>query len=109
MYTLTESFIISRCTERNVYLNTRKTNDYESDLDSIVILLKAMRHDPIINKKVLNILNMDPHPRRIVLSNWLEQLRRNNAPGKLTQTLSFLFDDSIAEKVYELINKSKKN
>ena len=66
-----------------------------------------MRYDPVVNKKVVNILKMDSYPRHIVLSNWLEQLRRNNAPQKLIQTLSYLFDDIIAEKVFGLINKSK--
>jgi hypothetical protein len=50
---------------------------------------------------------MDSYPRHIVLSNWLEQLRRNNAPKRLIQTLSYLFDDTTAEKVYGLINKPK--
>jgi hypothetical protein len=48
-----------------------------------------MRDDPVINKKVINILKLESYPRRIVLSNWLEQLHSNNAPNKLTQTLSF--------------------
>jgi len=66
-----------------------------------------MRCDPVINQKVSNLLNMDSYLRRLVLNNWLEQLRRNNAPQKLTQALSYLFDDLFAEKVYGLINRSK--
>ena len=54
------------------------------------------------------MLAMDPYPRRLVLNNWLEQLRKKNAPKQLTQTLSYLFDDVIAQKIYDLINKSKK-
>jgi hypothetical protein len=52
---------------------------------------------------------MDSYPRCLVLNNWLEQLRRKNAPGKLIQTLSIMFDDSVAEKIFELIIKSQKN
>jgi len=69
--------------------------------------MQAIRKDPVINKKAISILKMESYPRHIVLSNWLEQLRRNNAPQKLIQTLSYLFDDIIAEKIYGLINRSK--
>ena len=79
----------------------------ESDFDTMIKLLQAIRNDPVINKKVKNILKLDSYPRRIVLSNWLEKLRLNNAPEKLTQTLTYLFNDNIAEKVYNLIYRSK--
>jgi len=71
--------------------------------------LQAIRNDPVINKKVKSILKMDAYPRRLVLNNWLEQLRCKNAPEKLIQTLSIMFDDSIAKKIFELIIKSQKN
>ena len=93
---------------RKVSLNTNKTERNEADFESIAKLLQAMRNDPVINKKVINILKLDAYSRRLVLNNWLEQLRRKNAPKKLTQTLSYLFDDIIAEKVFELINRSYK-
>ena len=84
-------------------------NKYESDFESFKKLLHAMCYDPVINKKLVNILKLDSYPRHIVLSNWLEQLRRNNASGKLIQTLALLFDDSIAKKIYELIKNPPKN
>jgi len=82
-------------------------NKTESEIDSIIKLLKAIRYDQVINKKIAGLLKMDAYPRRLVLNNWLEQLRLNKAPQKLTKTLSLLFDDSIAEKVNNLINRSK--
>ena len=87
-------------------LNSITTNIDDSDFKSIAKLLKAMCYDPVISSKVINILNMDSFHRRFVLNNWLEHLQRNNAPKELTQTLSYLFDDLIAEKVYSLINRS---
>jgi len=90
-------------------INVDKIENDDSDFESIRKLLHAIQNDPVINKKVKSILKMDAYPRRLVLNNWLEQLRRKNAPEKLTQTLSILFDDSIAKKIYELINKSQKN
>ena len=88
-------------------LNMIKVNDFEYQIESILILMEAMRRDLILNEKVLNMLKLDSYPRHIVLSNWLEQLRLNKAPKKLTQTLTYLFDDNFAEKVYNLINKVK--
>jgi hypothetical protein len=90
--------------ERNVTLKTKKLNNYEFDFKPIEKLLQAMRCDPVINKKVINTLKMDSYPRRLVLSNWLEKLRRNSAPLKLMQSLACLFDDNIAEKVLILVN-----
>jgi hypothetical protein len=92
-------------------LTTKKANNYESDFESFEKLLHAIRCDPVINKKVSNLLKKNSYLRRLVLNNWLEQLRRNSAPKKLIQTLSYLFDDSIAEKIYGLINslKNKRN
>ena len=81
----------------------------EPDFELIKILLQAIQNDPVINKKVKSILKMDAYRRRLVLNNWLEQLRRKNAPEKLIQTLSILFDDSVAIKIFELISKSQKN
>lgn len=69
------------------------------DYQPVEKLLHAIRYDPLINKKIINILEMESYQRRIVLSNWLEQLRRNNAPGGLTQSLSYFFDEQLAEKV----------
>lgn len=80
----------------------------ESDFPPLEKLLRAACYDPVINKKVVNILKLDSYPRHIVLSNWLEQLRRKNAPEELTKTLLYLFDDVIAEKVFTLINKIEK-
>ena len=91
----------------NLKIKKTNTNNSETDFDSIAKLLHSMCFDPVINKKVVNILKMKSYPRHIVLSNWLEQLRLNKAPEKLTQTLTYFFDDSIAEKVYNLIKRSK--
>ena len=90
-------------------MKTPKANNYNSDFVSIERLLKAMRYDPVINKKVVNILNMDSYQRRIVLSNWLEHLRLNNAPKNLMQALACLYDDILAQKVLTLVNKHKIN
>jgi len=83
-------------------------NDDVHDFESILKLLRAMCYDPLINRKVINILKLESYPRHIVLSNWLEQLRQKNAPEQLTKTLLYLFDDVIAQKIFTLINRTEK-
>lgn len=90
-------------------METLKINNKEPEFEPIRKLLLAIQNDPVINKKVTSILKMDAYHRRLVLNNWLEQLHRKNAPGNLIQSLSILFDDSVAKKIYELMTKSKNN
>ena len=75
-----------------------------SEIKSISKLIRVMRQDPLINKKVIKMLNMKSYQRRSVLNNWLEQLRRKNAPEHLKQALSCLFDDRNAHDILTLIN-----
>ena len=82
-----------------------KSNNVETEIDSIRHLLLAIRKDPLMNKKVTRLLKLDTYPRRLVLNTWLEQLRLNNAPGKLTKALSILFDENIAQKALKLISR----
>ena len=93
--------------EINTGINVNLHND-DSNWKSFDKLLKAICYDPVIHEKVFQILKLDSYQRRIVLSNWLEQLRRKNAPENLTKTLSYLFDDVIAQKIFTLINRKEK-
>jgi len=76
----------------------------ETEITQFDKLVQAIRNDPVINKRVIQILKMDLYPRRFVLNNWLEQLRRSNAPQILLESLACLFDDNISEQVLTLIN-----
>ena len=75
-----------------------------NEIESISKLIRVMRNDPLINKKVIEILKMKSYQRRSVLNNWLEQLRLQNAPEHLKQALSCLFDDRNAHDILTLIN-----
>ena len=82
----------------------KTTNNYETNIGSIKKLLLAIRYDPVINNKVKILLNMEDYPRRLVLNNWLEQLRRKEAPEELIKTLSYLFDDNISKNILTIVN-----
>ncbi len=88
-------------------MNAMNTNNLKTKFEPFEKLLQAMRNDPLINKKIIILLKMDSYPRRLVLNNWLEKLSQQNAPDKLTQALSCLFDNEIAEKTLNLINGPK--
>ena len=88
-------------------MGSLQTKSKNNTTERISLLLEAIVNDPLINNKVTGLLKLDSYARRIVLSNWLEQLRRKNASGKLTQTLTVLFDDNVAEMLYNMINNSK--
>jgi hypothetical protein len=81
-----------------------KMHNFKTEFEFHAKLLQAMRDDPVINRRIMHLLKMDSYSRRFVLNNWLEQLRRNNAPPKLIQSLGCLFDDSIAKRVLTIIN-----
>ncbi len=88
-------------------MGSLKTKNINNSTERFSLLLEAILNDPVVNSKVTRLLKMDSYARRIVLSNWLEQLRRKNAPGELLQTLSILFDNKNAEMIYNMINNSK--
>lgn len=77
----------------------------EAEIMQFNKLIQAIRNDPVINKRVIQILKMDSYRRRFVLNNWLEQLRRNNAPQDLLSALSCLFDDKVAEQILMFIHE----
>ena len=90
-----------------ISLQPSNTQNIDNSFESFGTLIQIMRNDEDINKKVMAVLSLDPYKRRAILNNWLEQLCRENAPQQLTKTLSYLFDDAIAQKVLGLIKGIK--
>ena len=80
----------------------------DTEFEPFIKLIQVMRDDPLINEKLIEMLNMKSYNRRMVLNNWLEELRRQKASGNLRQALSCFHDDEIAETVLKLINHRRK-
>jgi hypothetical protein len=89
-----------------ITLKSSKVKESNSSFESLKKLIQIIRNDPLINEKVIEMLNMESYQRRNVLNRWLEQLRRKSASENLRQALSCLFDDKIAKKVLTLINSN---
>lgn len=82
-----------------------KPSNYYDLSESLIRLVEIMRKDTWINREVTRMLKLDAYRRRIVLNDWLEGLRRKNAPVDLLRAFSCLFDDDIARQVLLIINK----
>jgi len=81
-----------------------ETNDLA--IVSFIKLIRVIDNNPELKVRIEQLLRMDSFQRRNVLNNWLEQLRKINAPDKLIITLSYLFDDIIATKTKKILNQS---
>ena len=81
--------------------------DIDSEFESFEKLIQVMRDDPLINEKVIQVLQLNSFQRRSVLNSLLEQLRIHHASENLMSALSCLFDDKIAVEVLTLINEVK--
>ena len=80
------------------------TGDHKLTLEEITLMIKE---DPLIKDRIIEVLKMNPYDRRLVLNNWLEQLRIRRAPENLQNALSALFDNAIAKKILAMINKQE--
>ena len=87
----------------------KKKLETDEEFEQFTQLLYAAMKDPVIHDKILKTLKMDSFKRRIVLNNWLEQLRLKKAPEKLRRLLAYLFDDAIAEKTILLLKRQENN
>lgn len=81
--------------------------DIEKSTEKFAFLIQTAMADPVIKKRIIEILQLSSFERRTVLNNWMEQLRQRNAPEDLLSALSCLFDDKIAEEVLTHINSHK--
>ena len=79
----------------------------KNSIEKFSNLIQTAIEDPVIKKRIIEVLQLSSFERRTVLNNWLEQLRLRHASGKLLKALSCLFDDEIAEEVLTLINSHK--
>ena len=71
-------------------------------------LLRLIKDDPELNNHVVYLLTLSSYQRRLVLNRWLEELRRKSASEQLRQALSYLFDNTVAQKVLTIIHNTDK-
>jgi hypothetical protein len=87
-------------------MNVSKSIDSDESFKALIMLIQVIRKDPVINKKVIMLLQLNSFKRRSVLNRWLEELKQRHASAQLLNALPYLFDDKVAEEVLKLIKKN---
>ena len=75
--------------------------------NEVACLVQITHEDPLIKKRISELLQLSSFERRLELNVWLEKLRQRNASKNLLYVFSILFDDIIAENVLTLIDNQK--
>lgn len=86
-------------------MKRHNSKTYYDFSESLIRLVEIMQKDTRINREVTRMLNLDGYHRRIVLNDWLEGLRKKNAPQDLMRALGCLFDDDIARDLLALLRR----
>jgi hypothetical protein len=68
-------------------------------------LLKTVLEDPFIRKRFLELLQLRPFERRMILNNWIEKYWLKNTGPEIIQALACLFDDKLAAETLRLISR----
>ena len=69
----------------------------------ISMLIRLTNEDPVIKKRLIELLQLSSFERRFELNIWLEKLRQRKASENLCNMLLILFDDRVAEQIRKLI------
>jgi hypothetical protein len=78
--------------------------DIKVSTGKIPDIIQIALEDPVIKKRIKEVLNLDSYERRSVLNEWLEQLRLRNARREIITGLIYLFDDVGAKELLKIIN-----
>ena len=90
-----------------IFEGISKMNNLKLKPNELACLIQILQEDPLIKKRILELLQLSSYERRFELNIWLEQLRQRNASENLLYVISILFDDKIAKKVLTIINNRR--
>lgn len=76
-----------------------------SENETFINLIQIAKKDEKIKKTLLNILRLDSFNRKSFLNTYIEQMKLKKAPIDFVEAIASLRDDSIAQKVLEVISK----
>ena len=61
--------------------------------------------DPLVRKRLIELLQLQPFERRMILNNWIETYWLINTGPEIIQALAFLYDDKLAAETLKLVNR----
>ena len=61
--------------------------------------------DPFVRKRLIELLQLQPSERRIILNDWIQMYWLKNTGPEIIQALACLYDDKLAAEVLTLISR----
>ena len=77
----------------------------KKEIHHIHQLLQTAREDHVIKNKLIELLQLSPGERRMVLNHWIETYWLKHTGPEIIQALAYLFDDKLASETLKLINR----
>lgn len=79
-----------------------------SDNEAFVALVQVAKEDPVVRRKLLDILNHPPVHRQAVLRFYIEEMNQRGAPASFVSAVACLLQDAVAERVLEMLRAGEK-
>ena len=99
-----KSCVCSICLPRWRELNARRYGQPPViENENFIALIQAATEDRSIRTKIVAIARLDPFNRESVINTTIQTLALRRAPRELTEAISALKDDDIAQKVIEIL------
>jgi hypothetical protein len=61
--------------------------------------------DPFVRNRLIELLQLQPFERRMILNNWIEIYWLKNTGPEIIQALACLYDDKLAAETLKLISR----
>ncbi|MBI4294160.1 MAG: hypothetical protein HY661_21995 [Betaproteobacteria bacterium] len=79
-----------------------------AEIESFITMLRVACEDAKINSQLQNLLAMPDAQRRSLIDAWISDLIIAEAPKDFIAAIACLADDRVAEKVFEVIFRCKR-
>ena len=86
-----------------------KDINQNSEAGRIYQLFGPTLEDPLVRKRLIELLQLQPFERRMILNNWIKMYWLKNTGPEIIQALACLYDDKLAAEILTLIGRPKSN
>ena len=86
-----------------------KDINQNSEAGRIYQLFGPTLADPLVRKRLIELLQLQPFERRMILNNWIKMYWLKNTGPEIIQALACLYDDKLAAEILTLIGRPKSN
>ena len=77
-----------------------------ADQELFISLIRTAQEDAVIRKRIMAILRQPVFHRKSMLNTLIAELKMQSAPAEFVQAIACLFDDDVAAKAWELLDRS---